>query len=504
MEIMNFINIHFLLYFYLKILQITCKTVILKFNQFYDNSVQDENLNLISQDISFYSQLYDNILYTIINIGEPEFKIKTVFSFQHPYFALTPNKYNDPTSVSFSNYNFTKSNTFKNVTCPNQYYFESNKDILGEESLILDLFNYEDNTNKKKNINNMNIIIGINDKYKDYQYSLNIGLQIIMNDKNKEDQKYNFIYQLKEKGIINNYYWCLFFEKGEKQNGIFLNNPDELYNAKGKLIIGDLPSNYQSKDFHKSQLLSTYSYGKDSLKTWALEFNDIYYYNKNNKMVKDMYYNVHIDINNYQIQAPNSYLYHIKTDFFNEYISKGICSIYSGNGFDAINCIKSENFTIENLKQFPILYLRNNDLQYVFEFNYEDLFVEKDGNYCFLITFPTYNEIEEWFFGIIFLRKYNLIFNHDSKTISFYNPKLPYEEEDTTQKSNNNLNIKTIILIIIIVIIGIASIILGIYIGKIIYNKKNKKRFNELDDSFEYVSKDNSEENIDNNQIGLN
>ena len=345
---------------------------------------------------SFIDEIQERNLYSIINIGEPDFKIKTVFSFQHPYFALTPNKYNDPSNVSFSNYNFTKSNTFKNVTCPNQYYFESNKDILAEESLILDLFNYNDNANKKKNINNMNIIIGINDKYKDYQYSLNIGLQIIMNNNNREEQKYNFIYQLKEKGTTNNYYWCLFFEKGEKQNGIFLYNPDELFNAKGKLIIGDLPHNYQSKDFHKSQLLSTYSYGKDSLKTWAIEFNDIYYYNKNNKMVKDMYYKVHIDMNNYQIQSPNSYLYHIKTDFFNEY--KDICNIYSGNGFDAIYCIKSENFTIENLKQFPKLYLRNNELQYIFEFNYEDLFVEKDGNYWFLITFPTYNEIEEWFF----------------------------------------------------------------------------------------------------------
>ena len=454
---------------------------------------------------SFIDDLEERNLYSIINIGEPDYKIKTILSSQHSYFALTPNKYIDidPLNISLSNYNFTKSNTFKNVTCLNQYYFESNKDILGEESIKIDIFNYNDGKSREKYINNMNIIIGINDKYIENHYSLNIGFQLIMNNNNRETQNYNFIYQLKEKGIINNYYWCLFFERGTKENGIFLYNPDELFNAKGKLIIGDLPSNYQSQKFHKSQLLSTYSYGKDSIKTWAIQFNDIYYYNKNNKIIKDIYYDVHFDINNYQIQAPNSYYYHIRADFFNEYLSQGICKIYEGNGFNAIYCVKSEKFTIENLQKFPILYLSNNELQFIFEFDYEDLFVEKDENYWFLITFPTYNEIEEWFFGIIFLRKYNLIFNQDSKTISFYNPKLPFEEEDISPKNKNKIDNKIIVLIVIIIIIIIVSISLGIYIGKIIYNKNNKKRFNELDDSFEYVSNDNNEENIENNQMGI-
>ena len=40
-------------------------------------------------------------------------------------------------------------------------------------------------------------------------------------------------------------------------------------------------------------------------------------------------------------------------------------------------------------------------------------------------------------------------------------------------------------------IIGIA-IIIGIFFGKIIFNKKKKKRANELDDDYEYKQKKNN------------
>ena len=307
------------------------------------------------------------------------------------------------------------------------------------------------------------------------------------------------------KKIINNYYWYIFFDKGDNKNGKFLYNADKLFNASGILILGDSPSDVQPNKFHKSQFLTSYSYAKDLVNTWAIEFNSIYHYNKNNKTVKDTYYKVHIDINNYLIQAPNSYYYHIKINFFNEYLSKGICHIYTGNGFEAIYCDKSENFTLYNLQKFPILYLQNNELQYIFEFNYEDLFVEIDDKIWFLIIFPIYYEIEEWFFGIIFLRKYNLIFNQDSKTISFYNPNLPLEEEENiSSKSLNKYNDnKLIIFIVIIVILGFLFIGLGFYIGKIVYNNKGKRRFNELDDSFEYVSNNQKLDNNESNSIGV-
>lgn len=450
----------------------------------------------------FIDNIQERNIYSIITIGEPEYKIKTILSFDYPYFYLIPNKFVKAiNNSSFKNYNYSNSITFQNITCLNEYILESKNDIIAKERFKIHVFNYKKNITRELVINDMNFILGINDNFKDNIYYLNIGFRIISENDDLNKQNYSFIYQLKKRKIINNYCWHIYFDLGNNKEGKFLYNADKLFNATGKLIIGDLPSNYQPNKFHKSQFLTTYSYAKDLMNTWAIQFNNIYYYNQKNNIVlnivKDTYFKAHFNINNYLIQAPNTYYYHIKNDFFNEYLSKGLCNIYTGNGFEAIYCQKSEYFSEDNLKQFPILYLQNNELQYIFEFNYEDLFLEIDEQYWFLITFPIFYELEEWFFGIIFLRKYNLVFMQDSKTIGFYNPKLPIEEENIIDKNHRKLNIKIIILIIII--LGILSIGLGIYLGKIIYmNKKVKKRFNELDDSFDYVSKDNYESKDEN------
>jgi len=450
---------------------------------------------------SFLEDLYQRNLYTMIKIGDPEYKIEAILSVQNEYFALIPNKTIDKDNNINIYYNYTKSNTFKNITRLNQYYFESKYDIVAQEKFKIKTIIYQNNNiNNEIILNNFNVILGVNDKYKYNKYFLNIGLKMINNQNN---QNYNFIYQLKQNRIINNYYWCLFFERGENQNGIFLYNPEQLFNANGKLIIGDLPSKYESNKYYKSQLLITYSYDKDLINSWGLEFNSIYHVNKKNKTVKDMYCSVYLDINNHLVQAPKSYYYQIKNEFFKEYLSKKICNIYTGNGFESIYCDKSQNFTIKNLQDFPILYLQNNELQFTFKFNYEDLFVEKDEKFWFLVTFPTYYEIEEWYFGIIFLRKYILIFNPDSKTISFYNPNLPLEEDDNYHKSNNNNNNNNkIIKIIIIILLVFIFVALGFFIGKFFYNnKKSKKRINELDDSFEYIC---DEEQTKNNNVEVN
>lgn len=471
--------------------------VILAFNSSYKPSSNNNQL-------SFIDNLQDRCLNTIINIGDPEYEILSVLSIQNDYLALIPNKTSINENNSTTKYNYINSKTFKNITCLNEYLCESRNDIIAQENFKIKTFNYLINKNGETILNDFNFILGINDKYKNKEYYLNIGLKMIMQYKNKEKRDYNFIYQLKGKNIINNYYWFLLFEQGKNNNEIFLNNPEELFYAKGRLIIGDLPSNYQPKKYHKNQLMTTYSYDKDLINAWGLEFNNIYHYNKKNKIVKDMYLSIYIDINNYLVQAPQTYYLQMKNEFFKDYLSKHFCNIYTGNGFEAIYCDKSENFTINNLKEFPVLYFQNNELQYIFEFNYTDFFVEVDNKFWFLVIFPTYYDVEEWYFGIIFLRKYNLIFNPDTKTISFYNPNLPIDDEEPNSPKKTNKNINPIIIIIIFILI-ILSIGLGIFLAKVIkYNQKIKKRFNELEDSFEYVSKDElKDENKVSNSLGI-
>ena len=292
------------------------------------------------------------------------------------------------------------------------------------------------------------------------------------------------------------YDWSIFFEKGLNHNGNFLYNPDYLFNAKGEILIGDLPNNYNPNNYNIKQLTKTYSKYTPSLFKWGLEFKEIFYYKDNTKTqnstqiekisVKD----VQININNYIILCPMIYFHKIKNDFFDYYIKKGVCRINQGIEYKNIICEKSDKFGIEQLKKFPTLYMEHHEFNYTFEFTYEDLFLEKDHNFWFLIALSSFNsDLEEWNMGIIFLRKYNLIFNQDTKTISFYNPNIKIRNIDKTVLNNRFIFIAILFVVLLIIFFSVG--IFYLYICKKYYKtNRDKKRLNHIYDNSDYLKED--------------
>ena len=459
------------------------EVVLIPFNSFFKYGSK--------ANISSIDDLANTNLCSKITIGEPSYEIKAFLSVQHSYFSITPNHITKNVNEFSSHYDITKSNSFKDITNSNRRkLYDSKYDGVAKEKFKLNIFNYK----KKKhyNISIDDMIIIYNDDYKlkkSNSYYLNIGFQIVNEKKYKEREQYNFIFQLKKRNIIQKYDWCLFFEKGKNKNGTFLYNPDELINAKGKLLIGDLPNNYNPNNFNEKQLLTSYSKYVNQIFKWELEFSDIYYNKTSNYTIKISIREVQLNINNYIVLCPMTYFYNIKRDYFDFYISKKVCHIYQGNEYKTFYCEKSEKFNVENLKQFPTLYMNHKEFQYTFEFTYEDLFVEKDNNYWFLVALSIYNnDLEEWFMGIIFLRKYNLIFNQDTKTISYYNINLPI----STSKNNFGkliFKFEKYICYFIIFIIILLVIIICLYITKKIIKLKGQKRLNHILD-FDYIKKD--------------
>ena len=446
-------------------------------------------------NMSSIDDLANTNLYSKINIGDPSYEIKAFLSVQHSYFSITPNHITKNINEFSSHYDITKSNSFKDITNSNRRkLFDSKYDGVAKEKFKLNIFNYKKKEHYNISIDDMIIIY--NEDYnhnKINSYYLNIGFQIVNEKKYKEREQYNFIYQLKKRNIIQKYDWCLFFEKGKNNNGIFLYNPDELINAKGKLLIGDLPNNYNPNNFNENQLLTSYSKYENQIFKWNLEFSDIYYNKTSNDTIKIYIRDVHLNINNYIVLCPMTYYYNIKRDYFDFYLSKKLCHVHQGSEYKTFYCEKSENFNVENLKQFPILYMEHKEFQFTFEFTYEDLFIEKDNKYWFLVALSVYNnDMEEWFMGIIFLRKYNLIFNQDTKTISYYNINLPI----STSKNNFGkiLKYEKYINYFIIFIIILLVIIFGLYIIKKILKSKDKKRLNQEVD-FDYINQDNYNKN---------
>jgi hypothetical protein len=464
------------------------EVVSIPFNSFFRHGTKT--------NISSIDDLAQTNLYSTISIGEPSYEIKAFLSVQHSYFSITSNHITKNVNEFSSHYDLKKSNSFKNITNSNsRRLFDIKNDFIAKEKFKLNVFNYQKKEHYNISIDDMIFIYDnkkkdTNDKDKKINsYYLNIGFQIINQKKINERNKYNFIYQLKKRNIIKNYDWCIFFEKGKNENGNFLYNPDELINAKGKLLIGDLPNNYNPNNFNENQLLTTYSIYNNQVFKWGLEFSSIYYNISSNITRKITINDVQLNINNYLILCPMIYYYNIKRDFFDYYISKKICKVYQGREYKTFYCEKSENFNATNLEEFPTLYMNHKDFQYTFEFTYEDLFVEKDNQYWFLVALSIYNtDMEEWFMGIIFLRKYNLIFNQDTKTISYYNIKL-----STSKKKEFIINEKFvgyIIIIFIIIVLSILLIIFGLYICKKNLKIKERKRLNHIYD-FDYINLDN-------------
>ena len=112
-------------------------------------------------------------------------------------------------------------------------------------------------------------------------------------------------------------------------------------------------------------------------------------------------------------------------------------------------------------------------INYSFVFEPKDLFIEFE-NKKFIIVIFSYDYSNKWVFGKYFLRKYSLYFDKDKKIIGFY------------KYQKNNKSVLTIILIILfIIIIGIL-----IFIIFKLLRKERRKRANELDDEFDYISKE--------------
>jgi hypothetical protein len=429
-----------------------------------------------------------------MKIGDPESIIKSYISSQLPLYSMYQVAHKLDEKESLSYYNITKSNTFQNISCLGMKYISSAKDIYGKEKFIINLYNNKTNKYRDVSVDDMDFVLGVKSFPRTSEiYFMNIGFPIIKSNTLRD--KFDFIFQLNEKKVISSYDWFIYFEKDKNnnligdENDIF--NFKNIVNIKANLIIGEQPHYYKKDEFYKSQLISTYS----DIYKWTLNFKDIYLYindsNTGQKTKISTYVDtVEIYLDSIIIYAPPYYTNLVKREYFNKYSS---CRTDSNHEIKYHYCEKSDNFTINELKNFPPLFLQHKDFNYTFELTYRDLFVENEGKYMFL---PVANNEENWLIGFSLLKKYQFFFNQVSKTVNFYHPDYikVKENENEDNESDNGSSMSIYIVILIVFIILIIIIAAGLIIGKILFQKINKKkRANELDDTYEYISEEKNE-----------
>ena len=280
----------------------------------------------------------------------------------------------------------------------------------------------------------------------------------------------------------------------------------------GEIIIGIEPQDYHPSIYNENNYITINNYiDEDSYyfpmfenSEYGIQFNSIYFYINNNNSSKNIIKCINptsmeglFNFDKGMIQSPEEYFILIKNNFFNKY--SNICKeIYFSNiyNYRTFVCEKNKLNEDEFYKNFPTLYFKHVELNYIFELTAKDLFKEENNKIYFMIFS---SDVENWHFGEIFMKKYFFSFNQNKKSISFYFNNIKNEEKnDKTDEGNTDTisNLGIIFLCVGIVLIIINGIIFGICIYKNKCRINRRKRANELnDDNYDYLTDDNSNKN---------
>ena len=325
-----------------------------------------------------------------------------------------------------------------------------------------------------------------NDFYSDIKKCGHMGLLPPGISTGLTNSKINFIQQLKNRRIIDNYNWYIRFNKDKT----------------GELVIGAAPHEIKPENYLEDDLYMTHATLMNDVFFWEMKFSSIYLYDSlSNKKYNLKPIDGLITINENFIYSNKEYFNNITSIYFEQYFNDKKCKIEiiqkTHDRYYVIYC-HQRNFTIDDLQKFPILSFQSSDLNFIFNLDYNDLFLKAKDKYIFKVLYS--GDFGYWKLGKTFLEKYQFVFNYDSKMFGFYQKFIPENiEGDQIYDYNNNnkdkdkendklppsnrkeIREKEKILtkkedhakVIIIILLIIVIVFLGIYlIRKLIFNKQ--------------------------------
>ena len=273
--------------------------------------------------------------------------------------------------------------------------------------------------------------------------------------------------------------------------------------------MGLPPHKYNKNKYNENNFRNTISqlriknYDDYRVNIWGIIFDKIYIKKKNNHTEINLQTTkCKFDFGINLIEGSSNYLKNIENEFFDELYNRSICfkeKKYSEKYgiYFVIWCKK--NF-YEEIKKFPALYFKSNELEYIFELNYEDLFSIKGDKIFFLVIFRSQQGM--FTFGKLFFKKYFFTFSFDNKIIGFYNDKINSDNSNKHHIKNENnsyFDLKDKIIFFILCIAFVFLILIAFIKLRRRYLTERQKRMNELiDNNFVYMpnkTKDNFSSN---------
>ena len=465
-------NVIFLSIIYSKILTfINCKAVFIPFSQI-DNNTTEISYN--DQETEHFSNLYDNLLYSIINMGIQNQPILTFFNLKLNIFII----YNKDQCLKKPQYNYSLSNNFDNQEIEDFYFpgYVPNHFFINE-SFNLGIIN--NNISKIEKIENFRLTFEKLEKSKNNSQENNFCALIGFNLNIDNKEWATFIKQLRTKQLINQYIFTMNYTNANE--GIF--------------YIGSYPHEYAPNLYKEEQMKFVYAIPDNPFDQFKLLMKEIYLIDNGNNKIKLSSNDVYFHLESGLISCPTEYFNLISNNFFIDYLNKGICKIKSMTK----DIYKYKMIVCEdkiNIANFPSLHFYHSGLNYIFSLTYEDLFEIWNYKYYFLIIHSNFSK--QWNIGKPFLKKYQITLNLDAKTITFYRDSI----EDNNKLINSNdfsledkFRYKNICLIVCCCVLSIILFVVSFLFYKKLKSDR-KKRANELkDEDYEYVSENDKGKN---------
>ena len=444
-----------------------------------------------SSEYDDISKIYSNIFYTELSIGEPFQKIITFINTTKDSNFGIYNKYCD-SLFYLNNPRINKNYIFENSTTFYQIG-EGDMKLGTKDILINDQMTFYTNfeLTEEKKIENISLLYNPNN----FQYILDdVGIDFIIEKEKRtacgyiglrlemlNENSTNLVKQLKEKKIISKAIFN-FFEINKKNNIYKNENIDyllvigeEIYDIlKIKDINKYISDKYINEKYTEQCKINDYILNEFYFR-WKITINNIYIKIDNNNFDMEQINNIYLDNDFGIIVGTYEYRKMIKEKFFKEYIDKDKCSEKTFGSYDSGYFYYIICDSDINVNNFPEIYFKSKNLQYIFKLTKDNLFIKDNKNYYFLIVFE-YSRTNTWVLGKPFLEKYLFSYDYDAKTISFYNDNLLENEKE---KQNNK--VKYIILIVSLIILLIIALIIGFLFGKNIYYQRKKRKALELD-----------------------
>ena len=448
----------------------TNKIIIIPFEEFLLHSRNHKKPEIQFDINKFIEENLSPKFVSNLTIGTPDKIIPAIFNIRETSSYIVPN--DEYRLISFNNkelsnsYNPSNSISFRNITIYNKKFYYNHYYLVNE---TIKLYN-------DINIKNYEII-------NNFQIYIRDNLENAFSYIDISDRENNFIInQLKEKKIINSSIISIKY----------------LSDSNGYILIGEYPHIYDTDNYCKEQLI-IFNFETSNGKYYDMltneinvswndinDKNDIKKRKINFQNVISFYHNLNLII------ASEEYMNLVKDIFFDEYKKKEICNFnyipMSGREYLIYTCNKVDELELSN---FPTLNFILYESNYVFELNYKDLFLEKNGIYYFLVT-TNYHIEENWKIGKPFLKKFQFVFDGTKKLAVYYDTSKIIKKNDKSEINWFSTNKTKIILIFIISNIILIPIFYCLAKRIYIRRKLNAKELNNYYD------------NINNHKISLN